>query len=181
MATIDEIGVVLVVFDTPHGLVDDADFDAARSVLTRFNGTALVVLAREISDLAEVFDSSSLNHGIDAPSGRHTPPRPLISGLTPFDAIGKFLDQTTGARTAAPTARGPVTRVDVGDVLREAAGAALAEAVRQGTRFKIVPKRRGYESVADAQDRFEAALGRAFGEGSVVEGILDLAPRDGDR
>jgi len=181
IATIDEVGIVLVVLDSPHGLVDDADFHAARSVLTRFNGTALVVLAREVSDLAEVFDSSSLNHGIDAPSGRHTPPRPLISGLTPFDAIGKFLDQTTGARASAPASRGPVTRVDVGEILREAAGAALGEAVRQGSRFKIVPKRRGYESVADAQEQFEAALGRAFGPESVVEGLLDLAPRTGDR
>ena len=182
IATIDEIGVVLVVFDTPHGLVDDGDFHAARSVLTRFNGTALVVLARAVSDLAEVFDSSALNHGIDAPSGRHTPPRPLISGLAPFDAIGKFLDQNTGARAAAPASRGPVTRVDVGDILREAAGAALDEAVRQSARFKIAPKRRGYESVADAREPFAAALGRAFGTGSVVEGLVgidaDDAPED---
>ena len=178
IATIDEVGIVLVVFDTPHGLVDDADFDAARAVLTRSNGTALVVLARELSDLAEVYDSSSLNHGIDAPSGRHTPPRPLISGLSPFDAIAKFLDQTTGARATAPASRGPVTRVDVGEILREAAGAALVEAVRQGSRFKTVPKRRGYESLADDAEPFEAALGRAFGPGTVVEGLLDLAPRN---
>jgi len=174
IATIDEIGVVLVVFDTPHGLVDDGDFHAARSVLTRFNGTALVVLARAVSDLAEVFDSAALNHGIDAPSGRHTPPRPLISGLAPFDTIGKFLDQNTGARAAAPASRGPVTRVDVGDILREAAGTALDEAVRQGARFKIAPKRRGYESLADVREPFEDALSRAFGTGSVVEGLADI-------
>jgi hypothetical protein len=178
--TVDEVGVVLVVFDTPHGLVDDSDFDAARSVLTRFNGTALVVLAGAVSDLAEVFDSSSLHHGIDAPSGRHTPPRPLISGLTPFDAMAKFLDQTTGARAAAPASRGPVTRVDVGDILRQAAGDALAEAARQGARFKIAPKRRGYESVAGAEEPFAAALGRAFDGGSVVDDVLHLAPEAGD-
>ena len=176
VATIDEVGIVLVVLDTPHGLTDDADFHTARSVLTRFNATALVVLAGGISDLAEVFDASSLNHGIDAPSGRHTPPRPLISGLTPFDAIGKYLDQTTGVRTAAPASRGPVTRVDVGDILRHAAGDALADAVRQGSRFKIAPKRRGYESIADDREPFEAAVGRAFGSGSVVQDLLDLAP-----
>jgi anti-sigma factor RsiW len=180
LVTVDEVGVVLVVFDTPHGLVDDSDFDDARSVLTRFNGTALVVLAGAISDLAEVFDSSSLNHGIDAPSGRHTPPRPLISGLTPFDAMAKFLDQTTGARTAAPASRGPITRVDVGDILREAAGDALAEAARQGARFKILPKRRGYESVAGAGEPFAAALGRAFDGGSVVDDVLHLVPNAGD-
>ena len=159
IAPIDEVGIVLVVFDTPHGLADDADFDAARSVLTRLNATAVVVLASGLSDLADVFDSSSLNHGIDAPSGRHTAPRPLISGLSPFDAIAKFLDQTTGVRAAAPAPRGPVTRVDVDDILREAAAAALADAVRQGARFKIVPKRRGYESLAGAEEPFAAALG----------------------
>ena len=182
IATIDEVGIVLVVVDTPHGLTDDADFVVGRSVLTRYNATALVVLARGITDQAEVFDSSSLNHGIDAPSGHHTPPRPLISGLSPFDAIGKFLDQSTGTRLAAPAARGPVARVDVADILREAAGAALAEAARQGARFKIAPKRRGYESVTDAAEPFAAALSEALGAGVggtgfAVQDLLDLAPR----
>jgi len=176
IATIDEVGIVLAVFDTPHGLSDDDDLHAARAVLTRFNATAVVVLAGAVSDLAEVYDSSSLNHGIDAPSGRHTAPRPLISGLSPVDSMVKFLDQTTGTRMAAPTSRGPVTRVDVGDILREAAGTALAEATRQGSRFKIAPKRRGYESVADAATPFTAALSRAFEAGFVVQDILDLAP-----
>ncbi len=174
IATVDEIGIVLVVLDTPHGLADDADFDIARSVLTRFNATALVVLASAVSDTAEAFDSSSLNYGIDAPSGRHTAPRPLISGLAPFDAIAKFLDQVSGARLAAPASRGPVTRVDVDQILREAAGAAVAESVRQGSKFRIVPKRRGYESIADAQDGFETALARAFGPGFAVQDLLDL-------
>jgi len=171
------VGIVLVVLDTPHGLADDTDFDAARAVLTRLNCTALVVLAGGVSDLADVFDSSSLNHGIDAPSGRHTAPRPLISGLTPFDAIGKYLDQTTGVRAATPVARGPVTRVDVDDILREAAAAAIADAVRQGARFKIAPKRRGYESLAGAEEAFGTALGQAFGAGSVVEDLLALVRR----
>src|SRR4051794_6519811 len=33
LATVDEVGVVLVVLDTPHGLVDHTDFDLARAVL----------------------------------------------------------------------------------------------------------------------------------------------------
>jgi hypothetical protein len=179
VATVDEIGVVLVVFDTPHGLVDDRDFDAARSVLTRLNATALVVLAQELSETAEVFDSAALHAGIDMPSGAHTPPRPLIGGLVAFDAISKFLDQHSGARAMSPPTRGPVGRVDVADVLRQAAAAAVADTVRQGGRFKIAPKRRGYESLAAAPAGLGDALATAFTGGSVVEALQALATEDG--
>jgi len=180
LATLDEVGVVLVVLDTPHGLVDDRDFDAARSVLTRLNASALVVLSRDLSDTAEVFDSSSLNSGIDMPSGAHTPPRPLISGLAPFDAIAKFLDQHSGARAMSPSTRGPIGRVDVAEVLREAAALAVADAVRQGARFKILPKRRGYESLGAVSELVGEALGAAFTDGSVVEALEALGRTDGD-
>jgi hypothetical protein len=166
---------VLVVFDTPHGLADDRDFDAARSVLTRLNATALVVLATGLSDTAEVFDSASLHAGIDVPSGAHTPPRPLIGGLVAFDAVSKFLDQHSGARAMSPPTRGPVGRVDVADLLHQAAAAAVADVVRQGGRFKIAPKRRGYESLATAPDRLGEALATAFTDGSVVDALQALA------
>ena len=178
LAIVDEVGVVLVVLDTPHGLVDDRDFDVARAVLTRCNASALVVLTRELSDSADVFDASALNHGIDMPSGAHTPPRPLISGLVAFDAVTKYLDQHSGARAMSLPTRGPLARVDVGDLLREAAAAAVADSVRQGARFKILPKRRGYESLADAPDALGEALGQAFTGGSVAEALLELARRD---
>lgn len=175
LATVDEVGVVLVVLDTPHGLVDELDYDAARSVLTRRNASALVVLTGELSDTAEVFDASALHAGIDMPSGAHTPPRPLISGLAAFDAIAKYLDQHSGARAMSPPTRGPVARVDVAAVLREAAATAAADAARQGTRFKIAPKRRGYESLAGTEDALGAALAQAFAGGSVVEALQELA------
>lgn len=177
LAMVDEVGVVLVVLDTPHGLVDDRDFDVARAVLTRCNASALVVLTRELSDSADVFDASSLNHGIDMPSGAHTPPRPLISGLVAFDAVSKYLDQHSGARAMSLPTRGPLARVDVGDLLREAAAAAVADSVRQGARFKILPKRRGYESLAEAPDALGNALGQAFTGGSVADALLELARR----
>ena len=180
LAMVDEVGVVLVVFDTPHGLVDDLDFDVARAVLTRCNASALVVLTQELSDSADVFDASSLNHGIDMPSGAHTPPRPLIFGLVAFDAVTKYLDQHSGARAMNLPARGPLARVDVGDLLREAAATAVADSVRQGARFKILPKRRGYESLAHAPDALGDALGQAFTGGSVADALLDLARRSDD-
>ena len=173
LVTVDEVGVVLVVLDTPHGLEDELDFDTARSVLTRLNASALVVLTGELSELADVFDAAALHAGIDMPSGTHNPPRPLIAGLVPFDAIAKFLDQHSGARAMSAPTRSPVARVEVADVLREAAVAAAADAARQGARFKITPKRRGYESLAGAGDAIAAALATAFQGGSVVEALLD--------
>jgi hypothetical protein len=172
LATVDEVGVVLVVLDTPHGLEDELDFDAARSVLTRLNASALVVTTTALSELADVFDAAALHAGIDMPSGAHNPPRPLISGLVAFDAIAKFLDQHSGARAMSPPTRTAVTGVDVADVLRDAAAAAAADAARQGARFKIAPKRRGYESLAGAEDLLAAALAQAFEGGSVVEALL---------
>jgi hypothetical protein len=175
LATVDEVGVVLVIFDTPHGLEDELDFDAARSVLTRLNASALVVLTGELSELADVFDASALHAGIDMPSGTHNPPRPLISGLVPFDAIAKFLDQHSGARAMSAPTRSPVARVEVADVLREAAATATTDLARQGARFKIAPKRRGYESIAGAEDAIAAALSTAFEGGSVVEALQELS------
>lgn len=175
LATVDEVGVVLVVFDTPHGLEDELDFDAARSVLTRLNASALVVLTGELSELADVFDAAALHAGIDMPSGAHNPPRPLISGLAAFDAIAKFLDQHSGARGMSAPTRSPLARVEVADVLRQAAAAAAADAARQGARFKIAPKRRGYESLAGAEDAIAGALAQAFEGRSVVEALLATA------
>ena len=180
LAMVDEVGGVLVVFDTPHVRGDDRDFDVARAVLTRCNASALVVLTRELSDSADVFDASSLNHGIDMPSGAHTPPRPLISGLVAFDAVTKYLDQHSGARAMSLPTRGPLARVDVGELLREAAAAAVNDSVRQGARFKILPKRRGYESLADSPDALGDALGQAFTGGSVADALLELARRSDD-
>ena len=128
-----------------------------------------------LSDVADVFDASALHAGIDLPAGDHTPPRPLISGLAAFDAITKFLDQHSGARAMSPPTRGPVAGVDVADVLRQAAATAAADAARQGARFKIAPKRRGYESLAGADDAIAAALAKAFEGGSVVEALQDMA------
>ena len=177
LVTVDELGVVLVAFDTPHGLEDELDFDAARSVLTRLNASALVVLTGELSELADVFDAAALHAGIDMPSGAHNPPRPLISGLAAFDATMKFLDQHSGARAMAAPTRVPVARVEVADVLREAAAAAAADAARQGARFKIAPKRRGYESLAGAEAALAAALAQAFEGGSVVDALLGDTPQ----
>ncbi|MEW6153379.1 MAG: hypothetical protein AB1673_05220 [Actinomycetota bacterium] len=178
LLTVDEVGVVVVVLWTPHGLSDDADFDAGRSVLTRLNATALVVLAPEVSEHAEVFDAPALSSGITTPSGALTPPRPLIAGLAPVDALAKFLDQSTGGRAPELARRGAVQPLRLDRVLDDAASAALADAARQAGRFKIQAKRRGYEAASLAHDELRAALHRAMTGESVVPGLV--APRPGD-
>src|SRR5207245_321309 len=137
------------------------DFDAARSVLTRLSGSAVVVLMTSMSGMADIFDASALNYGIDVPSGLVTPPRPVLSGLAPFDAISKFLDQNSGLAASSLPVRGLFSRVDVGSVLSESAGAALIEVVRQGRRARIPAKARGFLSVESDADAFAEVLHRA--------------------
>ena len=108
---------------------------------------------RASATLAEVFDSSSLNYGIDAPSGRHTaaPPPHLRPGpvrrhrQVPRPELRR---PGGGARRRGARSPGSTSTTSCGRRRR----AAVADAVRQGARFKIVPKRRGYESLAGAED-----------------------------
>lgn len=176
IATVDEVGVLLVVFDTPIGLRGDLDFDAARSVVTRFNASAVVVLTTALNDLAAVFDPSTLSYGIDVPSGERTPPRPWLSELTPFDAISKFLEEYSGLAASSWPRRSSVPRVNVARLLSEQASAAIADAVRQGERAKIPQKSRGYTSVAGLSVSFTTLLGGALSRRPVADAIAGLAP-----
>ena len=113
VAMVDELGMVLVVFDTRTGLASGDDFNAAVSVLTRYNATAVVVLATSFGPDAELFDAASLSYGIGVPSGEAIPPAPLLSGLAPADAIAKYLDQNLvmgSAGVARPRFHGPIRR-----------------------------------------------------------------------
>jgi len=154
------------------------DFDAARSVLTRFNGSAVVVLATALSEMADVFDASALSYGIDVPSGVVTPPRPLLSELAPFDAISKFLEDYTGSTASPWPRRDSVPRVDVSGVLSEWASSAIADAVRQGQRARIPPKNSGYTSVESVRVSFAAVLRGALSRRPVAQGLSELAAEE---
>jgi hypothetical protein len=177
VATVDELGTVLVVFDTPSGLRIADDFSAAISVLARYNASALVVLSSLISPDAELFTAISLHNGIGVPSGQPSPPQPVLSGLAPADAIAKFLDQNSRLADAAWSARASAIASDVPGTLSRSVGTAISDVTDQGRRAKIAPKTEGYTSVGDfAADLYEVLRGALAGE-PVSQRLADLADR----
>jgi hypothetical protein len=175
LLSVDEVGVLLVVFDTPSGLYDDADFNTARSVLTRFNATALVVLATALSRLADVFVPADLHEAIAVPSGERTAPRPSLSSLPPFDAVMKFLDQNSGWAASAWPSRATVTRVDVAAVLQASVEEALADVVAQGRRAHIPAKASGYSSTENLKAAFQSAIVNALSGVAITDVLAQLA------
>jgi hypothetical protein len=174
VATVDELGTVLVVFDTPSGLANGDDFNAALAVLTRCNATAVVVLATSLGASAKLFDAASLSHGIGVPSGEASPPAPLLSGLAPADAIAKFLDLSSWSQTSWP-GRASTAASDVTGTLSRSTASAIEEVVRQGRRAKIAPKAAGYASVEPlAQDLEDVLRGALAGE-PVAQRLSGLA------
>lgn len=177
VATVDEEGTVLVVFDSAAGLVANDDFNAALAVLTRFNATAVVVLATSLTPNAEVFDPASLSYGIGVPSGEPSLPNPLLSGLAPADAIVKYLEQNSAWSDRPWSNRASSSPPDVRAILSLQASAAIEEIVRQGRRAKIAPKVSGYGSVAPHNDDLARLLHGALRGEPLAQLLLDLAER----
>jgi len=175
VATVDELGTVLVVFDTRSGLASGDDFNAALSVLTRYNATAVVVLATSISPNAELFDAASLSYGIGVPSGETSPPAPLLSGLAPADAIAKFLDQSSAWSQTSWPGRASTAPSDVIATLSRSAAWAIEEVVRKGRRAKIAPKAAGYASVELLARDLEDVLRGALAGDHVAQRLSGLA------
>jgi hypothetical protein len=177
VAAVDELGTVLIVFDTPSGLKTGEDFHAALSVLTRYNATAVVVLASSLSGNSELFDASSLSYGIGVPSGQISPPRPVLSGLGPADAIAKFLDQNSFWSETTESRRASATPSDVLSTLAHCAATAVEDVFQQGSRARIAPKVAGYTSIEPlARDLEEILRGALAGE-PVAQRLSELANR----
>jgi hypothetical protein len=175
VATVDELGTVLVVFDTRSGLASGDDFNAAISVLTRYNATAVVVLATSLSPNAELFDAASLSYGISVPSGETSPPAPLLSGLAPAEAIAKFLDQSSSWSEAPWPGRASTAPSDVIATLSRSAASAIEEVVHKGRRAKIALKAAGYASVELLSQDLEDVLQGALAGEDVAQRLSDLA------
>jgi hypothetical protein len=178
LASVDEEGTVLVVFDTPTGLAASDDFNTALAVLTRFNATAVVVLATSLSRYVDVFDAPSLSYGIGVPSGGVSPPAPLLSGLALADAIVKFLDKHSAWSESPWSERASTTPADVSMTLSGEAHSAIEEIVRQGSRAQIAPKIAGYTSIATLGGDVAGLLQRALGGEPLAQHLLDLAERN---
>jgi hypothetical protein len=177
VATVDELGTVLLVFDTPSGLKTGDDFNSAMSVLTRYNASAVVVLASSLGPNVELFDAISLSYGIGVPSGQASPPQPILCGLAPADAVAKFLDQNSACSEATWSARASTTPSDVSGTLSRSVASAISEVTRQGRRARIAPKVDGYTSVEGlAQDLYDVLRGALAGE-PVSQRLSDLADR----
>jgi hypothetical protein len=177
VATVDELGTVLIVLDTPSGLLTTDDFNAAIAVISRFNATAIVVLASPISPNAAIFNAGSLSYGIGVPSGQTSPPGPLLSGLAPADAIAKFLDQNSSLAESTWSSRASTTPSDVSDTLSRSAASAIEEVTDQGRRARIGPKVAAYTSI-EGLDRDLADILRAALTGEpVAQHLSDLANR----
>jgi hypothetical protein len=177
VAAVDELGTVLVVFDTLSGLASGDDFNAAVSVLTRYNATAVVVLATSLGPDAELFDAASLSYGIGVPSGEGRPPAPLLSGLAAADAIAKFLDQSSAWSQGSWPGRASTAPSDVIATLSRSAASAIEEVVSQGRRAKIAPKAAGYASVELLARDLEDVLRGALAGDQVAQRLSDLASR----
>lgn len=177
VAIVDELGTVLVVFDTPSGLRTGNDFGAAISVLARYNASALVVLSSLFGPDAELFNAASLSNGIGVPSGEPRPPQPLLSGLAPVDAITKFLDQDSKWTEAMGSTRASTIPADVSSTLSRSIASAISEVADQGRRARIAPKIDGYKWVGDlAGDLYDVLRGALAGE-PVSQRLSDLADR----
>ncbi len=177
VVAVDEFGTILIVFDTPSGLSNDADFNTAMAVLTRFNASAVVVLTTALSDAADIFDAASLNFVIGVPSGQTNPPAPVLSGLAPVDAISKFLDQNSTWSEATWLTRGTAVPSDVIATLSRSAVSAVEGVVSEGRRARIAPKIAGYASIEHLAHDLDLVLRGAFSGAAVAEGLSDLADR----
>ena len=177
VATVDELGTVLIVFDTPSGLRTGGDFDGALAVLTRYNATAVVVLTSSLDGNAELFNAGSLSYGIGVPSGQISPPRPILSGLGPADAIAKFLDQNSSWSKTAESSRASTTPSDVPGTLSRSAAMAVEAVIQQGLRARIASKVAGYTSIESLAGDLGEILRDALAGEPVAWRLSELANR----
>ena len=173
IARVEELGVVVLVIDTPSGLVDQLDFVAAHTLLTRCNASALAVVAPGISDLCEVFDAPGLFGAMQVLDGGRKR-QPLISDMPLSDAIVKYLDSKLRVPLGiGAVGRGKHLRVD--EVLARQVAVAVESTVNIGERAKIGAKKVGYRSVGEKTEAIRRALNDALSGHFCPDRIADIA------
>ena len=174
IARVEEFGVVVLVIDTPSGLVDQPDFVAAHTLLTRCNASALAVVAFDTSDLCEVFDAPGLFGAMQVLDGGRRR-QPLISDVPLSDAIVKYLDGKLRVPLGTSSTVGRVKHLNVEEVLARQVVAAVESTVNIGKRAKIEAKKVGYHSVGKNAEAITRALNDVLSGGFYPDKIADIA------
>jgi hypothetical protein len=158
IARVDESGIVVLAIDTPARLSSRSEFIAAHRLLTRCDGSALVIAASETSDLCDLFEASGLFGATQVPEGDFARV-PAIQGMPLEDAVAKYLD----IKTEIPLGFGSTTRgehVHVEDILVRQVSKAVDSMVNTGAR--ITAKRAGFQSIAGSARALSKVLRSAL-------------------
>ncbi len=140
-ACIKEFTLRIIVIDTPGGFNDERDYRCAQVLLTRLDGSALVVCNLH-SDSADLFDAPTLFHAFELPDGVRAT-EPLISGFSLVDTVAKFLELKRVMMSAIGTSAQHAARVDVQEILAEQVAGAVEATVGRASRLGA-EKQAGY-------------------------------------
>ena len=158
-ACIKDFNVRIIVIDTPGGLNEESDYVCARALLTRLDGSALVVCMSN-ADTADLFDPPTLFHAFELPNGMRAS-KPLISGLSLVDTVAKFLEQRRVMISSIGASVQHAARVDVQEILAEQVAGAVDATVGRASRFGA-EKREGYIALAGLADDLSEVLKTAL-------------------
>lgn len=173
VAVIDELMVRVVVIDTPSGLTDDVERQAAEEIFTKWHASALAVCTTWISEMAEMYDYAGLVGRIALDSGLRSS-GPLFM-LPVNDAVSKFLDQRTSVPTTPGRSAARGAPVDAHAILNQQVAGALASVVARGQSATIKSKSAGLTAVGTSLDALAEVLQQAFTEGFDVQSVVDVA------
>lgn len=161
------------VIGTPAGLVSDADFVAARSLVLRWHLSALVVCPRD-GEIVDLYPPEALYDGYDVPSG-NPGRRPFIGSHGLSDSVRKFLGDRDKWNVPFASETGQVERVDVPELLSEL---ALKAATDLGTGNFRGEKREGWRRAANRGAQLAAVLRTAADGTFDLSKVTDIANED---
>lgn len=158
------------VIGTPAGLISDSDFVAARSLVLRWHLSALVVCPRD-GETVDLYPPEALYDGFDVPSG-DPGRRPFVDTHGLGDSIRKFLGEREKWNVPFASETGQVERIDVPELLSEA---ALKAATDLGTGNFRGEKREGWHRAATRGEQLAALLRTAADGAFDLSKVTDLA------
>jgi hypothetical protein len=174
-ALIKEFMLRIIVIDTPVGLIDDRDYVCAQALLTRLDGSALVVCSRR-KDIVDFYDAPSLFRAFELPDGGRAS-GPSISGLSLADAIAKFLDQQRIVISDFGSLGRHVGRVNVQEILVDQVDGTVNDYLGRASRYGR-EKRDGFVALAGLKDALTELLKTALEADFDPQAIVALVDRE---